>query len=107
MMKALILSASLLGLAAVLAPAATAIDCAAPATLEVNGVYLDARAIPTPENPLFYSVWIFAESGVAAGLQRGGSQVAFAATGQQSTATMIGETDPDCAAGPASDLLIL
>lgn len=90
----------------VIAFPATAFSCS-DAAMDIGGVlYLDARAVPTAENPTFYSVWIYAETNGIPGLQRGGSEVVFETTGQQATATMIGETDPDCTSA-VPDTLIL
>lgn len=40
-----------------------------------GGFYLDVRHLPSEEDPLFYSIWIFQETNGEAGLQRGGSHI--------------------------------
>lgn len=106
MSKILIASLVTLSLAAAFAPGVAAFTCDDIPAIDLDGrVYLDIRHLADSE--ALYSIWIFAESGVSPGLQRGGSQVAFAATGAQDIANEIGETDPDCVLSPWSDHLIL
>lgn len=61
------------------------------APIDLGGIYLDVRHVADDEN--LWSIWMYAENGIAPGLQRGGSQVAFQASGFGDIATLIGETD--------------
>ena len=91
-------------LSSLVAPPAHAFTCYDIATIDLGFAYVDVRHLADDE--ALYSVWVWLESGVSPGLQRGGSQVAFQLTGQQEIATELGWTDADCPWSPASDYLI-
>ena len=101
-MKTTYVSIAVLAAVAAVAPA-LAFTCADEA-IAVGPVYIDARHVVDDE--YLYSVWFFAESGVAPGLQRGGSHAVLTAAGQEDLANQLGETDPDCAASAESDLIL-
>lgn len=83
-------------------PAATAWTCSDGYTDLGGGLYLDVRHLADEES--IYSVWLFLENGIQSGLQRGGTQVAFAVSGIADPG--IGETDNDCPQSEASDYII-
>lgn len=98
MSKLVLASLAILSLAALAAPSfATHSVCDEPPYVDLEAVYLDLHP---------GRVHLYAESGVARGLQRGGSPLAFALLGAQDHATALGLTS-DCYRWQWSDHLIL